>query len=87
MLSSSVGIEPELAAPPSARTPEPGWAVDEVTLALPLLLLSSSVLLPPPTDSFALRCPKLLLYLDIGAGLGELELEDWMARSTATGDL
>ena len=79
MLSSSVGIEPELAPPPSARMPEPGCAVEDVMLALPLLLLSSSVLLPP-TDNRAFRCPKLLLYLDID-GFGELETDDGGACS------
>lgn len=53
ILSSSVWSDPEL-PPPSARIPEPGWATDDVRLVLPLLLLSSSVLLAPPDDSLAL---------------------------------
>lgn len=75
MLSSSVGIDPELAPPPSAKIPDPGCAVDEVMLVLPLLLLSSSVRLPPLTESFAFRWPKLLLYF-AKAGLGELDDDD-----------
>ena len=59
ILSSSVGIDPEL-PPPSASTPDPGWAAEDVRLVFPLLL-SSSVLLPP-VDSFAFLCPKLLVY-------------------------
>jgi len=70
MLSSSVGIEPEL-SPPSASMPEPGCAADELRLVFPLLL-SSSVLLPP-VESLALRCPKLLVYLGAWAGRGEVE--------------
>lgn len=84
ILSSSVAIESELAPPPSANTSDPGCAVDELTLAFPLLVLSSSVLLlPPPDESFAFLCPKLLLYFVIGAGLGELEAEDVTACSCA----
>lgn len=60
MLSSSVLMDPELALPPSASTPDPGCAFEDVTLVFPLLLLSSSALLPP-TDNRARRWPKLLL--------------------------
>lgn len=67
-------MEPELAPPPSAKTPDPGWALDEFRLAFPLLL-SSSVRLLPPTESFAFLCPKLLLYLCGGPGFGELDIE------------
>jgi hypothetical protein len=69
-------MDPELAPPPSASVPDPGCAADEVTLVLPLLLLSSSVRLPPLTESFAFRCPKLLLYRANGAGFGELDDDD-----------
>lgn len=72
MLSSSVGIEPEL-PPASARTPEPGWAADELRLVFPLLL-SSSVLLPP-VDNFDFRCPKLLVYRGGCPGLGEVDAD------------
>ena len=67
-------MEPELAPPPSAKTPDPGWALDEFKLAFPLLV-SSSVLLPPPIDNLAFLCPKLLLYLCGGPGFGELDIE------------
>lgn len=67
-------MEPELAPPPSANTPDPGWALDEVKLAFPLLL-SSSVLLLPPMDNLAFLCPKLLLYLCGGPGFGEEDIE------------
>src|ERR1051326_5243665 len=60
MFSSSVWMDPELPPSPSLRTPEPGWAED-VTLALPLLRLSSSILLPPPDEYRPRRWPKLLL--------------------------
>lgn len=82
MLSSSVCTDPKLVPPPSARTPEPGWALDEVMLAFPLLL-SSSVLLLPPVDNFDFRCPKLLLYLTGGPGFGDPDIEDGLARSEA----
>ena len=85
MLSSSVAIDPELAPPPSAKISEPGCAIDEAMLALPLLMLSSSVLLPPPDDNFAFRCLKLLLYL-VGAGFGELDPEDVATCSCAIGE-
>ena len=55
-LSSSDIVKPPL----SAKTPEPG-AAEEVKLPLPLLLLSSSVLLAPE-ECLGLLCPKLLLY-------------------------
>ena len=87
MLSSSVGMDPELAPPPSARIPDPGCAADEVILVLPLLLLSSSVLLPPLTESLTFRCPKLLLYLANGAGFGELDKDDVAAWPGPIGEL
>lgn len=76
-------MEPELAPPPSANTPDPGWALDEVKLAFPLLL-SSSVLLLPPMDNLAFLCPKLLLYLCGGPGFGELDTEE--GTSAAIGE-
>lgn len=54
-------------------------------LAFPLLL-SSSVLLLPPVDNFDFLCPKLLLYLVGGAGLGELDIEEGTACSPALGE-
>ena len=86
MLSSSVWIEPELVPPPSAKTPDPGCATDDAMLAFPLLLLSSSVLLPPPIEVLAFRCPKLLLYLETGGGFGELEPDNVGICSGGTGD-
>lgn len=77
MLSSSSCMDPELAGPVAASvsSPDPGWA-DEAALALPLLFWSSSVLLVvPPDDRRARLCEKLLLYLVVGAGLGELEVD------------
>lgn len=53
---------------------------EDATLPLPLLKLSSSVLLPPLVEKRFRRCPKLLLYL-IGAGRGELDAEETMAVS------
>lgn len=73
MFSSSVCTEPEL--PPSSR------CADDDALPFPLLLLSSSTLIEPPPDENLLRFPKLLLYREIGAGLGELEADDAMAVS------
>jgi hypothetical protein len=85
MLSSSPCTEPEL-APPS-----PSWSVldsrlvDE-TLALPLLLLSSSTLLLETEGNRALLLLKLDAYLWMGAGLGELDAEEPTAVSaTAPG--
>ena len=83
MLSSSVCTDPEL-PPPSASIPEPGCAADEVMLVFPLLLLSSSVLLPAPDDKRALRWPKLLEYRVIKAGFGELETD--VATAFSYGD-
>jgi hypothetical protein len=80
-LSSSVcGIEPALPPWGSFRTSDPCLAEDEA-LALPLLLLSSSPLLPPPEENRLLRWLKLLLYLLIGAGFGELDAEEAIAVS------
>lgn len=84
MLSSSVWREPEL-VPPSGKTPDPGCAAEDVALALPLLL-SSSVLLPP-VESFAFRCPKLLLYLAGAGGLVELAGDGGPACSFVLGEL
>ena len=55
-------------------------------LVFPLLLLSSSVLLPPPAESLALRCPKLLLYLESGGGLGEVDADGKNGASCRAGD-
>lgn len=68
---------------PSARSPEPGWALDEVALALPLEL-SSSILLVPPDEGRPRRWVNELLYLEIGAGFGDAEFEDDMACSDTT---
>lgn len=65
----------------SARIPDPGCALDEVALALPLELLSSSVRLVPPDDSLPRRWLNELLYLDMGAGLGDAEVEEAIACS------
>ena len=51
-------------------------------LARPLLP-SSSVRLLPPVDSLDFRCPKLLLYLVGGPGLGELEVDNGIPCSAA----
>ena len=56
--------------------PEPGGAPDDVALAFPLDMLSSSIRVVPPDDSLPRRWLKELLYLEIGAGLGELDAED-----------
>jgi hypothetical protein len=86
MLSSSVCNEPELApVPASARIPDPGWA-EEDRLCFPLLPWSSSTnLLAPPKDDLPRRCVKLLLYLLMGAGLGELDAEDVTTLSGTIG--
>lgn len=47
--------------------------------------MSSSALLDPPKDGRARRWEKALLYLEIGAGLGDAELEDAIAFSGAVG--
>jgi len=84
ILSSSVCKDPEL-APASARIPEPG-CTDEEKLCLPLLPWSSSTsLLAPPNEDLPRRWVKLLLYLLIGAGLGELEAEEMVVCSCAEG--
>jgi hypothetical protein len=80
MFSSSVLIDPELAPSPSFKTSDP-CCCDEDTLPLPLLRLSSSVLLPPPEENLLRRWPKLLLYRVMGAGFGELEALEVMAVS------
>ena len=59
----------------SASKPEPGWALDDVALAFPLEL-SSSTLLMPPEEGLPRRWLKALLYLDIGAGRGDAEVGD-----------
>jgi hypothetical protein len=84
MFSSSSWTEPELPAPTSANRPEPGCAED-VALPLPLLVWSSSVLFVPPEDNRPRLWLKLLLYLVIGAGFGELEAEEATAFSGILG--
>ena len=81
MFSSSSWTEPELAPPTSANRPEPGCAADDVALPLPLLVWSSSVFVVPPEDNRARLWLKLLLYLVIGVGFGELEPEEATAFS------
>jgi hypothetical protein len=80
MFSSSSWTEPELPPPTSANRPEPGCAED-VALPLPLLVWSSSVLFVPPEDNRARLWLKLLLYLVMGAGFGELEVDEVTAFS------
>lgn len=65
IFSSSVCTESAPPTSPSARTPEPGWTVEDVTLAFPLELFSSSVLLAPPDDGLPLLWLNELLYLEI----------------------
>jgi hypothetical protein len=61
MFSSSVFRDPELPPGPSlTNISEPGCC-DEVALPFPLLILSSSVLLPPPCENLLRLWPKLLL--------------------------
>lgn len=81
ILSSSACKDPELATPGSIGVPKLGWMVDELTLTLPLEILSSSVLLAPPEDSRALLWLKELLYFEIGAGLGDPDVDDAIALS------
>jgi hypothetical protein len=54
MLSSSDLTSPELPPSPSLRTSDPRWSED-ATLPLPLLRLSSSVLLPPLMENLLRR--------------------------------
>ena len=62
--------------------PEPGWTDDDEKLCLPLLTWSSSTsLLAPLNEDLARRWVKLLLYLVIGAGFGELDVDDGTALS------
>ena len=86
MFSSSSCIDPEL--PPlfaSAMSPDPGCCAEDVPLILPLLFWSSSILVVvPPLDSRARRCPKLLLKRVIGAGLGEPDIEEGIVCSWAS---
>lgn len=56
--------------------------MEEAALVLPLEW-SSSNLFVPPEDGRPRRWLKELLYLDIGAGLGEAEFEDEIACSEA----
>jgi hypothetical protein len=81
MFSSSSWTEPELPPPTSASRLEPGCAADDVALPLPLLFWSSSVFVVPPEDNRARLWLKLLLYLVIEAGFGELEAEEATAFS------
>jgi hypothetical protein len=60
MFSSSVLTDPELFPSASFSMSEPRCC-DEEALPLPLLRLSSSVLLPPPEENLLRLCPKLLL--------------------------
>jgi hypothetical protein len=56
--------------------PDPGCVEDD-KLCFPLLFWSSStILLVPPNEDLARRCVKLLLYLLIGAGFGELDADE-----------
>jgi hypothetical protein len=85
MLSSSVCNEPELPPAPSANIPEPGWAEEDERLCFPLLPWSSSTLLAPPYESFPRLWLKLLLYLDIDPGFGELDVEEVIVCSGTIG--
>jgi hypothetical protein len=80
MFSSSVLTSPELPPSPSFNVSEPRW-IEDVALPLPLLRLSSSSLLVPPEENLLRLWPKLLLYRAIGAGFGELEVDEAMAVS------
>lgn len=80
MFSSSAWMDSALVPVASARTPEPGWTLEDAALVLPLEWSSSSLFVPPE-DGRPRRWLKELLYLDIGAGLGEAEFEDEMACS------
>ena len=60
MFSSSVFMDPELVPVTSLMTSEPRCCEEEA-LPLPLLRLSSSVLLPPPEENLLRLWPKLLL--------------------------
>lgn len=48
--------------------------------------MSSSVLLLPPVESLDFLCPKLLLILVGGIGLGELDMDEGTACSPETGE-
>ena len=62
--------------------PELGWAADELPLTLPLELLSSSSLFTPE-ESRPLRWLKELLYFEMGAGLGDADVDEAIAFSEA----
>lgn len=81
IFSSSACMESALVPVASARMPEPGCAVDDVALPLPLELLSSSTRGVPPEESRPRRWLKELLYFEIGAGLGDAEFDDPIACS------
>lgn len=63
----------------SVSRPDPGCALDDVALARPLELSSSSLF--APAERRPRRWLKELLYREIGAGLGDAELEDDIACS------
>lgn len=58
----------------SARRAEPGCTLEDAALALPLEISSSSLVVPPE-DGRPRRWLNELLYLVIGAGFGDAELE------------
>lgn len=80
ILSSSACIDPE--PPASARIPELGWAAEELPLTLPLEALSSSSLFTPE-ESRPLRWLKELLYFEMGACLGDADVDEEIAFSEA----
>lgn len=80
IFSSSAWMDSALVPVASASRPEPGWAED-VALALPLEVSSSALI--PPEEGLPRRWLKALLYLEIGAGRGDAELEEAIALSGA----
>lgn len=80
MFSSSAWIDSALVPVASARRPEPGCTFDEAALALPLEMSSSGLVMPPEDGRFRLWLNELL-YLVIGAGFGDAELEDEISCS------
>jgi hypothetical protein len=79
IFSSSACMESALVPVASARMPEPGCAVDDVALPLPLELLSSSARVVPPEDGRPRRWLKELLYFEIDDGLGDAEFDGTIA--------
>jgi hypothetical protein len=55
MFSSSVWRDSPLLPAGSAKIPDPGWALEEVALAFPLDMLSSSIRTLPPEDNLPRR--------------------------------